>query len=72
MNRARATMAARNPLVPLRVHVRASAPAVVGRRQPQADLVLEHVRRRVDLDVHRPPQRDPHRGAVRRRGLLAG
>ena len=70
MKRARATMAARKPAGAVRVHVRAVAPAVVGRRQPQADLVLEHVRRRIDLDVHRPPQGDPHRGAVRRRGLL--
>ena len=48
----------------LRVHVAAVAPALVRRRQLQADLVLEHVRRRIDLDVQRAPQGDPHRRAV--------
>jgi hypothetical protein len=37
------------------VHVRAAAPAVAGGRQPQADLVFEHVGRWVNLDVHGPP-----------------
>ena len=32
----------------------------------QADEVLEHGRRRVDLDVQRAPERDPYRGAVGR------
>jgi hypothetical protein len=54
----------------LRVHVQAVAPAVVGGRQPQADLVLEHVRRRIHQDVQGPPQRDPHRRAVRRHVVL--
>jgi hypothetical protein len=39
----------------VRVHVRAGPPAVAGSCQPQADLILEHVRRGVDQDVHRPP-----------------
>jgi hypothetical protein len=43
------------------VHVRAAAPAVVRGHQPQADLVVEHMRRRVDPEVHGPPQGDPHR-----------
>ena len=47
------------------VHVRALAPPVVGGHQLQADLVVEHMRRRVDLDVHGPPQGDPHGRAVR-------
>lgn len=54
-----------------RVHVRAAPPAVIGVHQAQADLVLDHVRRRVGLDVHRPPQRHPYGGVVRRHGLLA-
>jgi hypothetical protein len=37
------------------VHVAAVTPAVIGGCQAQADLVLEHVRRRIDLDVHGPP-----------------
>ncbi|MFZ2048383.1 MAG: class I SAM-dependent methyltransferase [Trebonia sp.] len=48
-----------------RVHVRPVPPAGVGRRQPQPHLVLEHVRRRVDQHVHRPPQRDPHCRLIR-------
>ena len=47
-----------------RAHVRAAAPSVVRRRQLQADLVFEHVRRRIDLHVQRPPQGDPHRGVL--------
>ena len=54
----------------VRVHVPAASPAVVGGCQPQADLVLEHMGRRVDLEVHGPPEGDPHRGAVRCRGLF--
>src|SRR5262249_20958135 len=54
-----------------RVHVRPVPPAVRRAGQPQPDLILEHVRRRVDLDVQRPPQRGPHRRLVRlRRSLL--
>ena len=52
-----------------RMHVGTVAPVGVGCRQLQADDVLEHVRRRVDLDVQRPPERDPHGGAVR--GVVA-
>ena len=48
----------------LRVHVRTATPAFVGGRQPQANLVFKHMRRRIDLDVHGPPQGDPHRRAV--------
>ena len=44
----------------LRVHVRTATPALVGSREPQTDLVVEHVRRRIDLDVQGAPQRDPH------------
>ena len=61
-------MDARKGRVP-RVHVRAAAPAVVRGRQLQADLVFEHMRRRIDLDVHGPPQGDPHRRAVWGNGL---
>jgi hypothetical protein len=39
----------------VRVHVRAAAPAVVRSHQLQANLVFEHMRRRVGLDVQRPP-----------------
>ncbi len=63
MKRARATMEARKRPRGLRVHVGTAAPAVVRGRQPQADLVFEHVRRRIDLDVQGPPQGDPHRRA---------
>ncbi len=49
----------------VRVHV-TPVPPVLGRvNQPQADLVLEHVRRRIDQRVHGPPQGHPHRGLVR-------
>ena len=71
MKRARATIAARNPRVPTRMHVGPVAPVAVGCGQLQADDVLEHVRRRVDLDVHRPPERDSHSGAVRLVGAPA-
>jgi hypothetical protein len=54
----------------LGVHVGTVSPALVGRRQPQADLVCEDVRRRIDLDVHGPPQSDAHCRAVCRRGSL--
>ena len=70
MKRARATMEARNPRVPSGCMSRPVAPVAVGCGQLQADDVLEHVRRRVDLDVHRPPERDPDRGAVRFVGFL--
>jgi hypothetical protein len=53
-----------------RVHVRAAAPIIFWGDQPQADLVFEHMRRRVDPDMHCPPQGDPHRCAVWRRSLL--
>ncbi|GAA3369778.1 hypothetical protein GCM10017744_090860 [Streptomyces antimycoticus] len=46
----------------VRIRVGAAAPVVVGGRQPQADLVVEYVRRWVDLDMHRPPEGDPHGG----------
>jgi len=52
------------------VHVRTATPAFVGGRQPQANLIFEHMRRRIDLDMHGPPQGDPHRCAVWRRHLL--
>ena len=52
-------------------HVRTATPAFVGGRQPQANLVFEHMRRRIDLDVHGPPQGDAHRRAVWGLGSLA-
>jgi hypothetical protein len=52
----------------LRVHVRTVAPAIVRRRQPQANVVVQHMRRRIDLDVQGPPQGHAYRRAVRRRG----
>ena len=39
------------PAGAVRVHVRTVAPVVVGRRELQADLVLEHMGRGIDLDV---------------------
>ncbi len=72
MKRARATIEARNPPVPAGCMSRPVAPAVVGRGQLQTDRVVEHVRRRVDLDVQRPPQRDAHRGAVRAAAAVGG
>jgi hypothetical protein len=53
----------------MRVHVRAEAPAFVGGCQPQANLVFEHVRRRIDLNMHGSPQSHPHRRAVESRCL---
>ena len=53
-----------------RAHVRTAAPSVVWSRQLQADFVFEHVRRRIDFYVKRPPQGDPHRRVVWRRHLL--
>ena len=50
----------------VRIHVRSLAPAVVGRGQPKADLVFEDVWRRIDLDVHGPPEGDAHRRSLRR------
>ena len=58
------------PTRAVRVHVRAGAPAIVGRRQLQTDLVVEHVGRRVEHDVHRAPEGDAHGSAVRHFGLL--
>jgi hypothetical protein len=52
------------PARSVRIHVRASTPTVVRGHQSQADLVLEHVGRRIDEKVHRPPQRDSHRSAL--------
>ena len=52
------------------VHVGPLAPTVVGAGQLQADLVFEYMRRRVDLDVHGPPQGDPYRRAFRCRDVL--
>jgi hypothetical protein len=48
----------------VRVHVRAAAPAIVWGNQPEANFVLEHVRRRIELEVHGPPQGHSHRRAV--------
>lgn len=46
------------------VHIRAAAPTIFQGDQPQADLVFEHMRRRIDLDMHAAPQRHPRRSAV--------
>src|SRR5438105_11531894 len=54
----------------VRLHVRTAAPAVVRGRQLEANLVFEHMWQRIDLDVHGPPQGDPNRRAVWRRGSL--
>ena len=51
-----------------RVRVRAAAPAVVGSHQLEANLVFKHVRRWIELNVHRAPQGDAYRCAVWRRG----
>ena len=53
-----------------RVHIRAAPPSVVGIGQLQPDHVLEHMGRRVDLDVHGPPQGHPYRAALRPGGLF--
>jgi len=45
-------------------HVRTISPSRIGGSEPQAHLVFEHVRRRVDVYVKRAPQRRPHRRAV--------
>ena len=70
MNRARATIEARKPLV--------NTGSMSGRsRQPSAGSAsrsptssVEHVRRGVHLDVQRPPQRDPHGRVVGLGNLL--
>lgn len=54
----------------LDVHVRAAAPVLVRGRQPQPDLVVDHMRRRIGLDVQGPPQGDPHGRVVRLDRLL--
>jgi hypothetical protein len=54
----------------MRVHVRTLTPIFVRRRQPQANLVLEHMRRWIDLDVDGPPQGNPHCRTVGRRVSL--
>ena len=53
------------------MHVGPVAPVGFGCGQLEADDVLEDVGRRVDLDVHGPPQCDPDGGAVRAVGVLA-
>ena len=47
-----------------RVHVGPIAPTVVGRDELQAQPVIQHVRRRVDLHVQGSPQRGAHGGVV--------
>lgn len=47
------------------VHVQTVTPSLVRAGQSETDVVSEHVWRRVDLDVHRPPERHPERGALR-------
>ena len=53
MKRARATMAARNGRGKDRIHVGTGTPVLVGIHKLESDLVLEHMRRCVDLHVHR-------------------
>jgi hypothetical protein len=53
----------------VRIHVWPTPPAFVGGCQAQANFVVEHMRRRIDAEVHGPPQSDPHRRAVWRRGV---
>ena len=62
--RARATIDAAEPTGEGRIHVGPLAPRRVGRDQLQAERVFEHVRRSVDLDMERSPQRGTHRRAV--------
>ncbi len=50
--------------VPMGCMSRPVAPAVVGRGQCEADLVVEQVRRGVELDVQGAPQRGAHGAAV--------
>jgi hypothetical protein len=47
------------------MHIAARAPAFVGRNEAQADDVFEHVRRGVDLDVKRTPERNARGGGLR-------
>src|SRR5437870_10541989 len=52
------------------MHIGAAVPVIVGGRQPQTDLVFDHMRRRIDLDVQGSPQRDTHSRAVGSSGTL--
>ncbi|MGC3965329.1 MAG: hypothetical protein QM803_18980 [Rhodocyclaceae bacterium] len=45
------------------MHVRASSPVRIGRCQPQADVVVEHVRRSIDFQMQCTPQRHADSGA---------
>ena len=64
-------MEARKSFVEVRIHVRTLAPAFLRGRQLETDLVFEHMRRWVDLDVQGPPKSGPHGRAVWRRGSLS-
>ena len=64
MKRARPTIDARNGRVPA-APCRAARASRRRAGELQPDLVLEHVRRRIDLDVQRAPQGDPHCGWIR-------
>src|SRR6185437_11076713 len=57
---------------PTDIHVRALTPALAGRREREADLILQYVRWRIDLHVHRAPQCDAYRRAIWTRGLRIG
>jgi hypothetical protein len=50
------------------IHVAPLAPGILGRGQPQADLVVQHVRRRIDRHVQRPPEGDADGGVIGLRG----
>ena len=69
MKRARATMEARKGRVNGLMSGRLRHPSS-GAASCKADFVFEHVRRRIDLDVQRPPQGHPHRRAVWLRGSI--
>src|ERR1019366_10086446 len=64
IKRARATMDARKRLVACGSYPDAGASYRPG-RQLQTDLVFEYMRRRIDLDMHFPPQGQAAPGVIR-------
>ena len=63
-NRVRATMAARNELVPIGCMSGRLAPVALGRGERETDLVVEQVRRGVELHVQGAPEGGAHGAAV--------
>lgn len=53
-----------------RVHIRPASPVVARGGKREANLIFEHVRRRIDLNVQGPPQSHPYRCAVWSCGFL--